>query len=122
MSVRVLHVTDTQQKIIKLHIDGNTNEQIMDKLAVEECDVYLALLIVQRYLPKVWHRSVDECWRLLKEWNIASTLVLVLCLAPMIEVNNHNTDRVRTTRTTRTTKTRSSRKNDLDLFDLFEIC
>lgn len=127
--MRVLHITEMQQKIIKLHIDGKTNEEIMFELNVVECDVYLALLLVDRYLPKVWFKSVNECWRILKEWNLASALVLFICLAPAFQANNpdnHNQDRTRTPRTSRTVKNgRSARKDgsdDINLFDLFEVC
>lgn len=123
MTVRVLNLTAQQQKIIKMHIDGKTKVEIMHALDVEECDVYVAISMVDRALPKFWLRSASECWSILKDWNIASTLMLILCLAPVFEANNHNTDRVRSTKTSRiSSRIKKETTDPFDIFDLFEIC
>lgn len=114
--VRVMHVTEMQQKIISLHLDGHSREQIMNKLNLYAAsDVENALMQMNRITPKKWNKKLSDCLKIFKEWNAAGVLMLLVCLMPLMD-NNHNTERVKTHRA-RTA--RKNRDNEVDIFDLF---
>lgn len=119
--MRVIHISSTQQKIIKLHLDGLSNDRISKDLNVSIDDVYSAIMIADRTLPKRWKVTAKECWRLLKEWNVASTLVLAVCVLPLFESSNHDQERVKTPKSSRLSRG-SRRQDEIDIFELFEFC
>lgn len=119
---RVLHLSEEQQQVVKLHLDGKSDSEISTELDMNEEDVVGILYFIKRALPKIWKKSLTECFEILRRWNISSSLILLLCLAPAFDGDQHNNDRIRTPRQTRSKTARKREGEPLDLFDLFEIC
>ncbi|WRQ13115.1 hypothetical protein [Vibrio phage vB_VpM-pA2SJ1] len=85
MKIRIMSLTPIQQKIVKLKSDGKSNDEIASLLGLPLDEVEAAEVWIERKLSKRWKKSVSECWRIIKNWNAASSLIVFICLAPMLE-------------------------------------
>ncbi|WPH64035.1 hypothetical protein vBVpP1_34 [Vibrio phage vB_VpP_1] len=104
MKIRIMSLTSIQQQIVKLKSDGKSDSEISEELGLPLDEVVAANRWIERKLSKRWRKSVKECWKIIKGWNISSTLVLIVCLMPILE----NVDTLRARTPTRV-KTQSSR-------------
>ena len=84
MKIRILSISETDQKILKLKADG-LDDGAISMITGETLDHVKAMNIwVERGLSNRWRKTAAECWKIIKEWNAASSLILFLCLSPLI--------------------------------------
>lgn len=91
MKIRIMSLTPIQQRIVKLKSDGKSDHEVAKELGLPLDEVTAANRWIERKLTERWKKTAKECWKIIKEWNISSTLVLFVCLMPILE----NVDTIR---------------------------
>lgn len=104
MPIQILTFTRQQQAIAKMKVDGYSDKEIIEKLSVTQDDVDFVDVWVERGLTKRWKRTARECWDIIRRWNLASTLLLVLCIMPMLDDQDWMRARNRVRRGTKITR------------------